>query len=105
VSIYFLNATFATAFVVRRCAGYKVEATEGPQIRSKSLSRVSVSTDVARSSASQSRPDRYSSNILGVIPRGAPPIGHVGRQGRFGLRPCLCKLINAPFRDLMFAER
>jgi hypothetical protein len=29
VSIYFLDATLASAFVARWCAGYKVEAAEG----------------------------------------------------------------------------
>jgi len=29
VSIYFLDATFASAFVGRWCAGYKVEIAEG----------------------------------------------------------------------------
>jgi hypothetical protein len=29
VSIYFLDATLASAFVARWCAGYKVETTEG----------------------------------------------------------------------------
>ena len=29
VSIYFLDATLASAFIARRCAGYKVEMAEG----------------------------------------------------------------------------
>ena len=29
VSIYFLDATLASAFVVRWCAGYKIETAEG----------------------------------------------------------------------------
>jgi hypothetical protein len=37
VSIYFLDAKLVRAFVALWCAGYKVEATKGRQIRSKSL--------------------------------------------------------------------
>jgi len=45
VSIYFLDATLASAFVARWCAGYKVEAAEG-------VFRVRTDDPAARTTAS-----------------------------------------------------
>jgi len=45
VSIYFLDATVASAFVARWCAGYKVETAEG-------VFRVRADEPVARTAAS-----------------------------------------------------
>ena len=45
VSIYFLDATLASAFVARWCAGYKVEAAEG-------VLRVRTDDPAARTTAS-----------------------------------------------------
>ena len=48
VSIYFLDATIASAFVARWCAGYKIETAEG-------VFRVRADELVARSAASMHR--------------------------------------------------
>jgi len=48
VSIYFLNATFARAFVARWCARYKVETAEG-------IFRVRTDEPVARTAAGMHR--------------------------------------------------
>src|SRR5271155_4465263 len=48
VSIYFLDATLATAFVARWCAGYKVETAEG-------VFRVRADEPAARTPASMHR--------------------------------------------------
>jgi hypothetical protein len=48
VSIYFLDATLASAFVARWCAGYKVETAEG-------LFRVRADEPTARTAASMHR--------------------------------------------------
>jgi len=48
VSIYFLDATLASAFVVRWCAGYKIETAEG-------VFRVRADEPMARSTASMHR--------------------------------------------------
>jgi hypothetical protein len=48
VSIYFLDATLASAFVARWCAGYKVETAEG-------VFRVRSDEPAARSAASMHR--------------------------------------------------
>jgi len=44
------------------------------------------------------------SDIPTIISRQLVPAAHVSRKRRLGLRPCLCKLSSAPFRDLMFTE-
>jgi hypothetical protein len=48
VSIYFLDATLASAFVARWCAGYKIETAEG-------VFRVRTDEPAARSTASLHR--------------------------------------------------
>ena len=48
VSIYFLDATLASAFVARWCAGYKVETAEG-------VFRVRADEPAARTAASMHR--------------------------------------------------
>ena len=48
VSIYFLDATLASAFVARWCAGYKIETAEG-------VFRVRTDEPTARTSASMHR--------------------------------------------------
>ena len=48
VSIYFLDATLASAFVARWCAGYKIETAEG-------VFRVRTDEPAARTSASMHR--------------------------------------------------
>ena len=48
VSIYFLDATLASAFVARWCAGYKVETAEG-------VFRVRTDDPAARTAASMHR--------------------------------------------------
>jgi hypothetical protein len=48
VSIYFLDATLASAFVARWCAGYKIESAEG-------VFRVRTDEPTARSTASLHR--------------------------------------------------
>ena len=48
VSIYFLDATLASAFVARWCAGYKVETADG-------LFRIRTDEPTARSTASLHR--------------------------------------------------
>ena len=48
VSIYFLDATLASAFVARWCAGYKVETAEG-------VFRVRADEPTARTGASMHR--------------------------------------------------
>jgi hypothetical protein len=48
VSIYFLDATLASAFVARWCAGYKVETAEG-------VFRVRSDEPTARSTPSMHR--------------------------------------------------
>jgi hypothetical protein len=51
VSIYFLDATLASAFVARWCAGYKVETAEG-------VFRVRTDDPAARTAASMHRTPR-----------------------------------------------
>ena len=48
VSVYFLDATLASAFVARWCAGYKVETAEG-------VFRVRADNPTARTAASMHR--------------------------------------------------
>jgi len=48
LSIYFLDATLASAFVARWCAGYKVESAEG-------VFRIRVDEPTARTGASMHR--------------------------------------------------
>jgi hypothetical protein len=48
VSIYFIGATLASAFVVRWCAGYKIETTEG-------VFRVRTDEPATRTTASMHR--------------------------------------------------
>ena len=48
LSIYFLDATLANAFVARWCVGYKVEAAEG-------VFRIRTDTPAARTSATMHR--------------------------------------------------
>jgi hypothetical protein len=48
VSIYFLDATLASAFVARWCAGYKIETAEG-------VFRVRMDKPTARTTASMHR--------------------------------------------------
>jgi hypothetical protein len=48
VSIYFLDATLASAFIARWCAGYKVETAEG-------VFRVRADEPMARTAASMHR--------------------------------------------------
>jgi hypothetical protein len=48
VSIYFLDATFASAFVARWCAGYKIETAKG-------VFRVRTDEPTARTTASMHR--------------------------------------------------
>src|SRR6202049_4129379 len=48
VSIYFLDATLASAFVARWCAGYKIETAEG-------VFRVQTDEPMARTTASMHR--------------------------------------------------
>jgi hypothetical protein len=48
VSIYFLDATLASAFVARWCAGYKIETTEG-------VFKVRMDKPTARATASMHR--------------------------------------------------
>jgi len=56
VSIYFLDATLASAFVARWCAGYKVETAEG-------VFRVRTDEPVARTTAGMHRTPRRRSDV------------------------------------------